>query len=336
VLYSIAVAAKGRGIASLCRGRRAEPRPLIPAPLAVRSLLAGAGAGSAAVLLVLTPIPWLSATCLLVSMAAATHLPPRAGAPLRGPGKWLRLSPEAAFDDAPRLPPHPSRFGDAGSAVGFILFSALLMGFVAGAIVLMKRSPYQGVGLLLGSSILFPLFFTGRGAELPPDPSRAPAALLEWVAEALEKVSSLQVHPLGRIPTGSASHDELRLLVVPKRPVPGLVGIEVGVEYRAGTLGFLAVPFVLVRVLDGMPAADALPKGFLWTRGRAADERVTVLRPRVPTKKLTAVLARDVAGLLSADRADPRRQGESSRARSGGRGASTAKAGTTASPAHAT
>jgi hypothetical protein len=118
--------------------------------------------------------------------------------------------------------------------------------------------------------------------------------------------------------------------------VQGLVAIEVGVEYRSGPLSLLALPFVLVRVLDGSKAGDVLPKGLFWTRGRSPDERVTVLRPRVPVRAATVALTADVARRFSLGKESPRAQSPTSAAKSSGRGDTTVKAGTTASPAHAT
>src|SRR5262249_9534780 len=155
--------------------------------------------------------------------------------PLRGPGEWRRLTPEVAFDEPSGAPPDPGRFFDASSPLGFVLFASLLVGFVAGAIVVMRSSVYGGLALALGSSVLFLLFFTGRSAELPPDPALAPRALLEWLDGVLEKDASLDHHPLGRFPARSGTpgpaesgHDELRLLVMLRSATPGLLAIEVG------------------------------------------------------------------------------------------------------------
>jgi hypothetical protein len=123
---------------------------------------------------------------------------------------------------------------------------------------------------------------------------------------------------------------------VPRRPLQGLLAVEVGVDTHAGVLGQLCLPFVIVRLLEGSKSEAALPKGLFWSRGRTPDERVSVLRPRLPTSRVTRDLARDLARRLTAPPEGPPSQGASSAARSGGRADSTRKPATKASPAHAT
>src|SRR5262249_12841085 len=161
------------------------------------------------------------------------------------------------------------RILDVGTLPGFALFMSLLAGFVAAAMHVVRHSTYQGVALALGSAILFPLFCTGRAGELPLHPSFAPRELLEWLMDELQG-SGIEARPLGRVPMGAEVHDELRLLVAPQRPQSGLVALEVGLDLHEGVLGILPMPFVIVRVLEGSKAAEVLPRGFLWTRGRSA------------------------------------------------------------------
>jgi hypothetical protein len=334
LLYALSLVLKGRAVDRACALRHAHSRPLLPLSLPLRAVLSAVGLGGAVAGLLFVPFPSLAAACLLVTIAAAIYLPPRLSPSLRGPGKWAELTPAAAFDEEDS--PLPGGLADVGTPLGFVLFTALLMGFVAAALVLMRRSPYHGVALALGASVLFPLFFTGRSAELPQDPARAPRVLLEWLLDALTRDDSLAAHPIGRVPLGGTQHDELRLLVMPRRRVQGLVAIEIGMDCHSGPLGALSLPFVLVRVVEGMPASDILPKGLLWTRGRDADERVAVLRPKVPTRRLTLKLTQDIAQRFTLAKEPARRQRGTSAESSPGSGSSTANAGTRSSPAHAT
>ena len=98
----------------------------------------------------------------------------------------------------------------------------------------------------------------------------------------------------------------------------GLVALEAGVEPERGIGGFVASPFVIVRVREGSPAQGLLPAEVAWTRGRRPDERVAILKPKLPTLALTQSLVERLAGLFAGQR--PR----SSRI-SAGRSASTAK-----------
>lgn len=330
-LFGTAVLVKARSFIEVCRGSRATPRSLVPGAPIVRGCLAAAGLAGALVA-VLLEAPWLATVGLFVALASGTHLPPSIAAPLRGPGQWVPLEPDAAFDDVDVALPRSARFLDAGTLPGFVLFVSLLLGFLAGAITALRHSPFHGVAVALASSLLFPIFCTGRVAELPS--LGKTRDVLEWMAGKLSRDASLEVRPIGRLPQGAAEPDEVRLSVVPARPVQGLVAIEVGLDAHDGPAGLLALPFVIVRVLEGTAAEGALPKGLLWSRGRTADERVAVLRPKVPTRALTLELLRDVSRRLRV--APEPRQTPKSAARSGGSGSVASKAGTTSSPAHAT
>lgn len=335
-VYGALVALKSRWVAADCVARRAEPRPLVRLPTALRAggagILLAAGVGS-----FLDGVPaWASAIALVLAMAAATHLPPRLAAPLRGPGTWNRLDPESAFDDGP-AERFQGKYFDVGSPLGFLLFASLLAVAVTASISIFRHSAYQGIALALASSVLFPIFCTGRARELPPDPASAPRELLEWLFGELAKNDALALHPVGRVPTGAPAIDEVRLLVTLKRAPDGVVAIEAGMDFHPGVWGVLSLPFVIVRVLEGSPAESALPAGLLWTRGRTADERVTVLRPKVPTRRLVLALVREVVARLEAPaEAAKGRQAGTRRAKSAGSSSVTAKAGTRSSPAHAT
>ena len=330
-VLAILVAMKSRWVEEACARRAARARPLLPLPPPVRGMLSAGFAVAAVLFVAESTEPWFAAGALLASMAFATHLPPRLSAALRGPGAWVRLDPDAAFAPRPSAERLPGRFVDAGTAPGFALFAAALALFVAGAIVVSRKSSYEAICVALGSAILFPIFCTGRGGELPARPSLAPRELLEWLVDSLESSPALELHPLGRVPAGGAEHDELRLLVLPKPALLGFIALEVGLDFHQGLLGLLPLPYVIVRVLENSEAAEALPKGLLWTRGRNADERVAVLRPKVPTRKITLNLVQHLVRRLS-----ERQRAKPNAAKSAGSGQSTAKAGTSASPAHAT
>ena len=336
-LLALLVVLKSRWVDEACRRRGARARPLLPLHAVLRGLLAGLAAVGAVLAALETTEPLLAAGAMLLSMALATHLPPRLSAPLRGPGKWVHLDAEAAFQAGRAEERLPGRFVDSGTGPGFVVFAVLLSLIVGAAIVVLRRSAYEGLCVALSSALLFPLFCTGRGGELPESGCAAPRELLEWLMTALEGMSSMEVHPLARVPQGAAEPDELRLLVLPKPALPGLVAVEAGLDFHQGMLGVLPLPYVIVRVLENSEAAEAMPRGLLWTRGRSAEERVAVLRPKVPTRKVTLELVKHLARRLSVATPSERRQrGKPSAVKSAGNGQSTAKAGTSSSPLHAT
>jgi hypothetical protein len=109
----------------------------------------------------------------------------------------------------------------------------------------------------------------------------------------------------------------------------GLLGIEVGVEYTAGIGGSGAALFVLVRAREGSQAVSALPREVTWTRGRKADERAAVLRPRLPTQGDCLKLSLELASMLREGRV------VSPRDPTTGKGFKTAKPRSVPSQAHA-
>jgi hypothetical protein len=161
----------------------------------------------------------------------------------------------------------------------------------------------------LDAAALIPLFATGRTADLPPDGASA-AGWLAGVFERLRTVSSLRVAPwariVGRAESGGSHADELRLLVLPRAGMPGVVGVEVGRAWSATPVGWAGSPEVLVRVLEGSSAAAKLACLLPRVRtipGRRADERVVRLRPRRGTRAGTAALTQGLAEALTDRRA---------------------------------
>src|SRR5690606_24114623 len=148
---------------------------------------------------------------------------------------------------------------------------------------LFDTSPYLGACLLLGSSVLLPLFCTGRAGELPPDGLSYACELLGDVARRLARDATLVVKPIGRVAAASGELDELRLSIATERPVPGLLGIELGLELREHLGGYATRPVLVVRAAEGSECQRALPRGITWMRGRSADERASLIRPKLPS-----------------------------------------------------
>jgi hypothetical protein len=334
--YALLLGLKARAMKKGAAGAATGPRGLLLLPTWMRVLSASGAFAGAAYVALDTEYPSVAGCLLVAAILCACHRAPRVRPALRGPGTWMRIAPEDAFRvrAAPRL---PGRFFDAGSPLGFALFFLLLLGFVAAALVVLRTSAYEAVAVLLGASSLFPIFCTGRAAELPHHPVDEARRLLGPMYSRLASNRTLSVSPLARVSEGRSEPDELRLSVMPRHPLRGVESIEVGHDHERGAAGILPMPYVIVRIADGSEAAETLPKGLLWTRGRSADERVAVIRPRLPTRGAVMALVQRLARALS--KAPQRRTGvqrASSARSSSGRGASTAKPGTTSSPAQAT
>jgi hypothetical protein len=281
LLYAFAVAGKWRYFSALCAAHGALPRALVGLPVGLRAAASGTLLAAAFVSAAWFDQATLGAALLVSAMALACQYATPAKIVLRGPGQWLALSDREAF--ARSTAPVAGRFFDAGTLPGLGVFALLCTLLFVAAWLLFARAPYQALLLLLGSASTLPLFFTGRAAQLPPNLAVRPRALLAALAICLRRVPGIKVVAWARIPEGSTAADELRLLVqVPGAP-RGLLGVEIGVEYGPALGGAAAAPFVLIRAREGSALVSALPRDLIWTRGRKADERAALLRPRLPT-----------------------------------------------------
>jgi hypothetical protein len=338
VAYALLVRLKAAAVAAQTRARAATPRSWIAWAPAWRAILAGAALGGAGAAVAFDQPPWLGAAGLLLAMLLGAHQPPRANPSLLGPGEWR---PQGLDVLAPQLTPAlPGAWLDAGRARGFCVLMTALGAIVVFAARAFASSPYAGACLLLGGAALLPIFCTGRAAELPIDMLDHSRRFLGDVARRLGEGGALTVTPIGRVAAASGEFDELRLSLAPTRPVPGLLGLELGLELRERLGGFSARPVVVVRAAEGSECQRALPRGLTWMRGRNADERATLVRPKLPTAALSVALLRELAELLLSP---PQEAGVASAepsvkkaTKSLGKGLSTTKAGTRSSPAHAT
>jgi hypothetical protein len=232
--------------------------------------------------LLLTPVPLLAAPLLVLGMAMATELAPTAAGPRRGPGNWRNLSVKQAFVAAAG-PSRAGRWLDVGTLVGFAVFAVLVGGLSMLAIKQFNLAAPRGVSIAIEILALCPLFFTGRAADLPASGVVRAKPLLRSLYRRLRREVGLHVTVLGRFQQGSDDPDELRLLVMPHKPLLGLNAIEVACEFHATPFGPRGALVVLVRVGESSPAYEALAHCSTWSRGRTPGERAAVLRPRVPT-----------------------------------------------------
>jgi hypothetical protein len=227
-----------------------------------------------------------------LAMVCAALRPPRALPPPRAPGRWLVFRPEEVFGPAE---PRPPREWDA-----LIFLLAIPVLFGAGSL-LRSSQPQATLLLPLDAVALLPLVFTGRRSQLPPDLFRADRKWFRALFRRLSKTRSLHASPWVRIPTGATSGDELRVLAVPRAPMPGLVGVEVGRAFVRTATSYASLPEVLVRVHDATPASSrmtSLASGITPVPGRRPEERVYRFVPSWPTTTATAVLVESLCQQL--------------------------------------
>jgi hypothetical protein len=331
--YAILVWLKARAVAAASALRACTPRPWLGMSAPWRALLAGGAVVAAGALSIAGQPPLLGALALLLAMAFAAHHRPRETRELRGPGEWRPIEP-SALEPTPAIA-LPGAWLDAGRARGGLLMLAALGGIGALAARVFGASPYNGACLLLGSCVLLPIFCTGRAGELPPDALAHARDLLGDVARRLGRDATLVVKAIGRVAAANGELDELRLSIASVRPVPGLLGIELGLELREQLGGHALRPVLVVRAAEGSECQRTLPRGITWMRGRNADERASLIRPKLPSAASCVALIQELWALLLAPPA-PAEPASKKAARSAGNGLTTANAGTRSSPAHAT
>ena len=294
--FGALVRVKWGRIAQACAGCGLEPKGLLgKVSLLGRASVAGAGF-AVAIGLEASGRPAWGACGIALAMLAGTARRPGATASPRGPGQWLPLSPSEAFA--------PERGMDLLDVATWGGKGALLVIALAAAAIGLALRPVDSLWLWLApldALALFPLFVTGSRAQLPPHRARAPRRRLSSLHRLLKRDPALRVAPWARVPLGASAPDELRLLVLPRAAMPGVVGIEVGVAWIATPAGYAAQTEVLVRVREATAAAarmTALGPNRRSVHGRKTDERVVRLVPALPSRAGVAALVRRLAAEL--------------------------------------
>jgi hypothetical protein len=295
------VGAKARAFRLLCAANEATARALLPLPDGARAALAGLSLAAAVGLQAGGEVTGGGALVAVAILAAALRVPGATPRP-RGPGRWLLLRPEEAF--APERPEGHWLDPDAREGrVTALIALALVVTAAATARALAPRGAWL---VAIDASALLPVLLTGRLAHLPPSGARAAAPWLARLFRSLRSAAALRVAPWARVTLDGGAIDELRLLVLPRAPMPGVVGIEAGLAWTATLGGWIGSPEVLARVLEGSAAATRLAKALPHARtvpGRRADERVVQLLPRRPSRGPTAALLQALAEELTDRRA---------------------------------
>jgi hypothetical protein len=233
--------------------------------------------------------PTIAVGLLLLGFLLAISAVASEPEPVRGPGVWRVVDPAAIEFEA--VPQRRSRWFDIGSVPGLLGFLAVLFLAMIVGLRLLGVAPYYSAMTLVYSAALAPLFCTFGGS--PPQGAVVEQYnLLRRFAQLLKR-RGVAVEWLGRTSEGRAAPDELRLSITSKRSIPGLSGIEVGVEVSHTLLKRVTALSVLVRVLEGTPAEMALPRTASICRGRHSDERVFLLRPAIPLAALTLEIVVD-------------------------------------------
>jgi hypothetical protein len=297
-LFGAMARAKSRSFARACRRAKVEARGIVPLGRAIRAWGAGLAFGAAVACEAVGLVAW-GAAGIVVAMVFAAHRAPRVTAAPRGPGQWLALSPGDAFEGA--VPFTGSRALDVATRPGKWTLAFAALTSIALGTLLARIDPSWAWLVPIDAAALLAILATGSQAQFPPDRAHAPARRLASIHRVLRRDAAIRVAPWARVPTGTSTHDELRLLVLPRAAMPGVVGIEVGVAWSATPSGYAGETEVLVRVRDDSAAAARLvalaPRARAAT-GRKPEERVVRLSPSSATRAGVVALVRRLANEL--------------------------------------
>jgi len=236
---------------------------------------------------------------ILACVLLAAHRSPRWIPRSRTPGRWLPVTIAEAF----ARPRARGSWLDSSTLAGKATLAVVTAGTAALVWAVSRTSIYHAWLAGLNAVVFLAVLGTGKRSELPPDPVAGRAALLEEVAQRMARqlagkdgkdAEGVRVVPRVRIPQGSPDADELRLLVVPRAPLPGFGGIEVGAAVVPGSGTPVLLPEVLLRVREGSECEQALARMCRHARaarGRKPGERVLAFSPRLPTARMTAAIA---------------------------------------------
>lgn len=301
--YALLVAAKARAVRGAAALRGAQVLPLLRLSEHGRAAASGLLLCAASVAALWLDAPLLAALTLLLVLALGCYRPALFEPQLRGPGQWQPLEP-SALAPVPE-PALPGAWLDVGRAPGAVLLAGLLTALSALALRIFERSPYYGACLLLAGVALLPVFCTGRAAELPAQPLAESRRFLRRVLRRLGRRPELVVQVLGRSCTGLSELDELRLAIHPSRGLEGLIGMELALELQPSIAGQIASPVVIVRAAEGSLCQRSLPRQLSWTRGRSAEERAALVRPKLPSVALSVELLRELSAAASEPESNP-------------------------------
>lgn len=225
---------------------------------------------------------FLVCACML-SLTRTSHAP----VPVRGPGQWRPVNAETLPYVAPRST-RGARWLDVSALPGFLVFLVLMGSSALLGLRMLGVSPYYSATALFYAMAYVPLFFTVGGTKRLSPLAEQLVFLTPILKKVPRRVGSVDL--IGRFPVGSDAPDEVRLQIQPTAARPGFRGCEVALECTQGGFGRVLTPAILFRVDDQSEAHRNLPREGQWSRGRDADERVVVLRPRLPLRSVTVDL----------------------------------------------
>ena len=272
ILWTSALLAKLRLHAADCRAQGVLPLSVVRLNPVLRVSFSGSLVAAAILVAWVWEAPTLAIVLLSGAMLLALQNAPKQETALRCPGAWLPLTDSEAFlRSQPKL---MARYLDASRWQGKIALALWFLVAAAAMLIVSRGSTYDAALLALMSPLPLPLFLTARGTQLPAAERQRAADWLAHLQRRLSRVHKLKVIAWARFPDGGATPDELRLRVIPRVPVSGLLGLEIA--YQRATDAREPTACLIVRAQEGTPAQLVWRDRLAWQRGRRAEERVAI------------------------------------------------------------
>lgn len=305
VVLGVARKRKQAALARACAASGALPRPLVPVPASIAPFAYGLSAALALAAFLGGSVV-VGSSLLVAAMALGAFRPPRVVARPRGPGRWAEVE-DADVLVAPAAVAGEGDALDLGTRRGRVTALVVVAIVAAVAALLREHVPYAHVAVPLVATALVPLFATGTRAQLPPSPIALAARFLAPARDALAAsvdLSHAALVPIARLREGTKAVDEVRLACAPAVRIPGLRAIELALA-TSSEAPEAPIPQVLVRFDDASAAAAkvaAIAPGMAVVVGRAPEEKVLRVTPRVPTASSAARLVARLLGELEGRR----------------------------------
>lgn len=295
LFYSLLVALKARQVARRARQASAVMPPWVPLPVSLRAVLAGSALTAGVGLQLVADRPIQGSLLVVLAVVLAAHgtarLEPTAA--MRGPGRWLTVSEQEGLRP---IPPTKGAFLDGSTRLGrlTLLLALSLLAVGVWALWVEWDAPYRAGLVALDSVVLLALWGTGRSSSIPPDLAVEPIRFYRRLTKRIRRSKAgrdLKIVARLRVPDEAVDPDELRLLIVPRLPLRGFAGIEVGLCYVTGFGARVALPEILLRVGQDSAcdqAVASLARHGRASPGRKPGERVLAFAPRFPTVRMTS------------------------------------------------
>lgn len=294
LFVGLLVLRKEAAVSVLAQRTDSRARPLVPGPGWLKAVLATVAVLGFMASAMLHRAGLAMGAGLLVT-ALTVHFPPVRRSSPRGPGTWVPLSSQALV--RPSWPLWVRAF-DSSTLPGFTLAAGVLLLGVGVAYVRLPHDSLQALLSLSLALLLSPLFLTGRLADFPRSPAEQALPWLRLLGAArLGLVRTLELWgrqtDLGR--SGGAV-DEVRVRIVLEHSPSGLRALEVAFEEGPGSY---VSPCLVLRVVEDSVAHERLPRAIVWSRGRASEEKTSILHPAAPTRAQLLRLLRSVLSHLA-------------------------------------